>query len=193
MSSNRPERQKDQPRGHVFDGIFEYDNDLPGWWVAMFIIAIIFSVLYLGWYHLGIFPSQSLEGEYRVARYEAAAAAAAALAAAPPPADIGAVAGDKDAMAAAKETYVSTCSACHGLYGAGVIGPNLTDDFWLHGNTTAAVEVMINKGVAEKGMPGWGDALGPEKVRQLVAYIVSLQGSNPADPKAPQGEPGKLQ
>ncbi len=191
MSEQNEQRPKDQPRGHVFDGIFEYDNDLPGWWVALFIVTLIFSVLYLGWYHLGIFPSKSLEAEYAQERAAAARVATLAAAAAQP-VDVAAVTGDQDAMAAAERTFKSTCGPCHGPAGGGLVGPNLTDDFWIYGATPAAVETMIAKGVPEKGMPGWQDILGRDRVRHLVGYIVSIQGTNPTDAKAPQGEAGKL-
>lgn len=192
--NRQSERQSDKPRDHVFDGIFEYDNDLPRWWVVMFIVTIVFSVGYMAWYHLGLFPSASLEAEYEEALATSKAATAAAGAgASAQPIDYKVAAGDVTSMTAAKEVYSTTCAPCHGVAGQGVVGPNLTDDFWIHGPTAAAVETVISRGVLEKGMPAWGEILGPDKVRLLVSYIVSLQGSNPAEPKAPQGDAGKLQ
>lgn len=193
MNQPKPEGEHNKPRGHVFDGIFEYDNDLPRWWVYLFVLTIIFAVGYMAWYHSGLFESHSLEAEYAQAKGEASAAATTAAAGQGDSFDYAAASKDEAKMAAAKQTFQSTCAPCHGLMGSGVVGPNLTDDFWLHGHTTQDIEKVIAEGALEKGMPGWKDILGAEQVRYLTAYVYSLQGTNPPDPKAPQGEAGKLQ
>lgn len=184
--------EKDKPRGHVFDGIEEHDNDLPSWWVALFLITIVFSVGYMVWYHFGIFPSQSLAEHYDEDLETTRAIAATVQPSAPPPEAAGAPAG-KEQIAAAREVFTTSCAPCHGANAQGVVGPNLTDDFWLNGATQADVERVITKGSLEKGMPAWGEILGAAKIRQLVGFIVSVQGSNPAGAKPAQGSPGKLQ
>jgi cytochrome c oxidase cbb3-type subunit 3 len=83
--------------------------------------------------------------------------------------------------------FTTNCASCHGPDGGGVIGPNLADHFWIHGGQPADVYKTVVNGVLEKGMPNWGKLLTPEQVQSVVAYVVSIQGSTPANPKAPQG------
>jgi cytochrome c oxidase cbb3-type subunit 3 len=83
----------------------------------------------------------------------------------------------------------NNCGSCHRNDGGGnAIGPNLTDAYWIHGGSIRNIFVTINKGVVEKGMPAWGKAMSPSDVRNVAFYIMSLQGTNPPNPKAPQGE-----
>jgi cytochrome c oxidase cbb3-type subunit III len=82
----------------------------------------------------------------------------------------------------------TTCGACHGNDGAGTVGPNLTDEYWIHGGDIKNIYLTIKKGVPDKGMPSWEKALKPEQVRDVAFYILSLQGTNPPNAKFPQGE-----
>lgn len=178
---------KNELRNHSFDGIQEYDNDLPRWWVRLFWITIFFAIPYLIWYHSSLFPAKSLVDEYMADTKEAnsaenATAASDAIDYTQP-----------ELIAKGKATFDANCVACHGANAQGVIGPNLTDDFWLHGDTIADVEKTISEGVPPKGMPSWGNMLGKEKIIQLVAFIKSIQGTKVENPKDPQGNPGKLQ
>ena len=91
-------------------------------------------------------------------------------------------------MAAGKTHYMTNCMPCHGAAGEGTIGPNLTDESWVHGGSDDAIIKTIAVGVAAKGMPGWKAVLGQKKVEQVAAYVISLQGSNPANGKAAEGE-----
>lgn len=184
--------EKDKPRGHNFDGIEELDNDLPGWWVALFLLTIVFSVAYLAWYHTGIFPSLSLNEHYAQDLETTHAIAASQAKPVALAADDGGRPG-AGGVAAGKEVFVATCAPCHGAAGQGVVGPNLTDDFWIHGATAQAVEQSITNGVLEKGMPAWAGILNPTQIQQVVAFLRSIQGTQPAGAKAPQGNPGKLQ
>ncbi|MBL7826011.1 MAG: c-type cytochrome, partial [Saprospiraceae bacterium] len=90
-------------------------------------------------------------------------------------------------MAAGKIVFNSYCILCHGHQGQGGIGPNLTDPYWLHGGKPASILQTVVYGVPEKGMPVWGNMLTPKEIGEIVAYIQSIQGSNPPDAKAPQG------
>ena len=101
---------------------------------------------------------------------------------------IAAVARDAGAMAKAKETFVARCAVCHGPQGQGLIGPNLTDDYWLHGGRPTEILKIISDGVVEKGMIPWKDMLSPPEIRALAAYSGTLRGSNPPSPKPPQGD-----
>jgi cytochrome c oxidase cbb3-type subunit 3 len=181
-------RDDDRLVGHAYDGIQEYDNPLPGWWVWIFVATIVFSAAYWGYYQLGPGPSvvAEYEAEARVASEQAAALAAKAGVQSDE--TIAAVARDAGAMAKAKEIFVARCTVCHGPQGQGLIGPNLTDDYWLHGGRPVEILKIITGGVVEKGMIPWKDMLSPQEIQALAAYIGTLRGSNPPNPKAPQGD-----
>jgi cytochrome c oxidase cbb3-type subunit 3 len=95
---------------------------------------------------------------------------------------------DAAAMAKARESFATRCMPCHGAQGQGVIGPNLTDEYWLHGSRPVDIATIITVGVPEKGMIPWKDHLAPEEIRALAAFIGTLQGTNPPNPKAPEGQ-----
>src|SRR5690606_36947530 len=92
------------------------------------------------------------------------------------------------ALEEAKTLYVQNCAACHGADGGGTVGPNLADEYWLHGGTVQDVFRVIKYGVQEKGMIPWQDKLNPEQIQIVASYILSLQGTTPASAKEPQGE-----
>jgi cytochrome c oxidase cbb3-type subunit III len=177
---------RDRLLAHDYDGIEEYDNPLPGWWVWVFWATIVFSAAYWIYYQLG--PGPSI-----IAQYEAEARAAATRQAALAPAvgmtDEAIVALGKDArvMAAAKVIFATRCMPCHGPEGQGLVGPNLTDDYWIHGRRPTEILHTIAEGVPDKGMVPWKDQLKPEELPTLAAYVLSLAGTNPPNPKAPQG------
>ncbi|AKU92986.1 cbb3-type cytochrome c oxidase N-terminal domain-containing protein [Vulgatibacter incomptus] len=174
--------------GHDYDGIREYDNRLPNWWLATLFITIVFAFGYWMYYHvLGSGPLQM--AEYH-AEMDAASAKAATLAASRGEAtDESLLAFSKDpaVTAAGAAVFGQSCSACHGASGEGGIGPNLTDDHWIHGGKPTEILKVIREGVAAKGMPSWGPMLGAEKTEQLAAFVVSLKGKN-VPGKGPEGE-----
>lgn len=92
------------------------------------------------------------------------------------------------ALAAGRATFEKTCAPCHELDGGGSTGPNLTDDYWMHGNTHGRMLAIVSYGVLEKGMPGWSAVLTPEQIAQVTAYAATLHGTAPANAKAAQGE-----
>jgi mono/diheme cytochrome c family protein len=94
----------------------------------------------------------------------------------------------QDTIAMGEAIFQSICFACHGKGGGGGIGPNLTDDYWLHGNSTKDILLTIKNGVPEKGMKSWKYDFGPADIGKLVAYIRSIKGTQPANAKAPQGK-----
>ena len=186
MSKQDP--QKNKPRDHEFDGIQEYDNDMPRWWLNLFILTIGFSVLYFAWYHLPFFPSQSLLDEYNLAAKTAAVAATEQREKAEKSGfDYHAALQDAALIGRGKETFTTNCSPCHAVDGGGGVGPNLTDNFWIYGGSGPKIEATINNGAVEKGMPAWGPILGIDKVRESTAYIMTLKGTKPATAKEPQG------
>ena len=174
---------------HVFDGIEEEDNDLPRWWLNMFYISIVFSVLYMAYYHwplgVGLSPEEEFEGHMNELSEQEQVIRAAGF-------DYNAVINDEAMVAAGKATYMEMCVPCHGEQGQGSVGPNLTDQFWIVEPTLASVEQVIAEGNLEKGMPAWGAIIGQDKMKQLVVFIRSLQSSTGVAGKQPQGTPGIL-
>ncbi len=186
--SSPPEGRDPLLLDHEYDGIHEYDNPMPRWWLWIFYATIVYSVLY--WLNV---PGIGI-GEGRMARYEAdltaAEARAAALVADTPGMTEGtllALARDDEAIASGRATYGQMCASCHGPDGGGVIGPNLTDDAWIHGGTPLEIHHTVVEGVLEKGMPAWGRMLAPSDLNAVVAYVITLRGTTPAAPKAPEG------
>jgi cytochrome c oxidase cbb3-type subunit III len=177
---------RDRLLAHTSDGIEEYDNPLPGWWVWVFWATIMFSLGYWVYYQLGPGPSV-------IAEYERDVRLAAARQ--PKMATDGALTDDmivaliKDArlMASAKEIFVTRCAACHGAQGQGIIGPNLTDEYWLHGGQPTEILHTITYGEPQAGMIPWKDQLKPEELAAMAAYVLTLQGTKPANGKAPDG------
>ncbi len=172
---------------HSYDGIQEYDNPMPRWWVITFWATIVFSILYA----LNV-PGIG-NGKGRIADYNADMARAMALREKMEPAGVitdsslALLAGDAAALQLGKQVFETNCAACHRADGGGQIGPNLTDDSWIHGGSPSAIRTTINDGVLAKGMPEWGKILKPDEVSAVAAYVASLLGSNPPNPKAPEG------
>lgn len=262
MAKNEP---RDELLNHDFDGIQEYDNQLPGWWKNLFYLSIVFAVIYLLYFHVfsvgdlqkvsylkdidpDYVPSpQDREGAvfepYRAPVYataeqrtpfdrtQADAAAyerfrdnmieamrnadAAQLArlqedfpeifeaytarggklpagVAASEAEVAAISEpitDASILSRAKDLFGQHCATCHGDAGQGGIGPNLTDEYWLHGAKIANVVRVIQKGVPAKGMIAWEKTLSSDEINAVASYVlVKLQGSNPPNPKAPEGD-----
>lgn len=185
------EKEKDIDLGHNFDGIRELDNHLPPWWKWLFYATIVWAVVYLAAYHLTSSLPLSI-GEYEN-EITLAEDQAKALQASQPQAVIDentlVYTKDEGILSKGKVIFNGNCVACHRNDGGGnTIGPNLTDQYWIHGGGIKNVFTTIKNGVVEKGMPAWGKAMSPQDVRDVAFYVMSLQGSNPKDGKAPQGE-----
>ncbi len=171
-------------REHQHDGIREYDNPLPNWWLAIFIGTIVFGYGY--WMHFHVAGTgQGLIAEYQAAEAEAARRAAATR----PLTDevLLALAKDPQTTASGEKVFAQNCVACHGAQGEGKIGPNLTDEFWIHGGKPTDIFGTVNKGWVDKGMPAWGPSLGAERVRAVVAFVLTRRGLN-LPGKEPQGD-----
>ncbi len=170
---------------HEYDGIRELDNQLPGWWLWLFYLSILFSIVYLTYYHV-LGPQYSSQAAYEeeVARAHAAGLGIHYEAWGP---DVEPVA-DAESLAVGQQVFVSQCAVCHGQLGEGLIGPNFTDDFFLHGPTFADTVRTIEEGVPEKGMISWKTQLSREEVRSVASYIKNLEGTDPPNQKAPEGE-----
>jgi len=180
------DHKEDRLLDHSYDGIQEYDNPMPRWWVWVFWATIVFVPLY---YFL---PAPFGEGPGKIAQYEAdvAAHATTAVAEAGPAVtddELEELTEDRSALADGKTVFEANCAACHRADGGGLIGPNLTDDAWIHGGAPTQVHYTIATGVLAKGMPPWERILKPEQLNHVTAYVLSLQGTNPPNPKAPEG------
>ena len=174
---------------HSYDGITELDNFMPPWLQYVFIGTIIFAVFYFVNYSiLGIGKTgiQEYEEELRLEAIAAESRMENALASI----DETSVIFDESASAltGGKAIFDANCAACHAQDGGGGVGPNLTDEYWLHGGSINDVFAIVKYGVVEKGMVPWEDQLSPEEIQQVSSYILSMKGTTPAAPKEPQGE-----
>ncbi|MCF6171144.1 MAG: c-type cytochrome [Bacteroidales bacterium] len=174
-------------KDHDYDGIRELDNDLPPWWKWLFYLTIIFAVVYL--IRLFVVHSDDLiqdrEFANEMSGYEQEATAKGGSTATAFEVKL---LTDDASLAAGKETFVKICAACHLVDGGGLVGPNMTDNYWIHGNTVEDLYNTSTNGVIEKGMLPYKDQLSDQKRLEVVSYIlVKLQGTTPANPKAPQG------
>jgi len=176
---------------HELDGIREYDNPMPGWLMAIWWGSLFFAAGYLIFYALS-FGEGSNEAEYRAQNQQAAVEVQAYFDAHPlvPPSPAQLLSNVKNAaiVGMGESRFVRSCAPCHGDHAQGLIGPNLTDDRWLRGGSVEQIFQTIAKGSPAKGMPPWGRALRPEELSALVSYVRSLQGSNPANGRPPEGD-----
>lgn len=173
---------------HEYDGIQEYDNPMPGWWKSLFLVSVIFSVGYVFWFHVSG-RGLSVADEYAadVARANALAAEQAVREEVSEQA-LSKLSADAGMMQKAGELYQAKCAQCHADQGQGNIGPNLTDNHWVHGKGTLMdIYQTVSDGVLEKGMPAWNRQLTPTELKQLVAYVGTLRGKN-LQGKPPEGQ-----
>ena len=173
---------------HAYDDIRELDNPTPAWFMGLFYATMVFGVVYLSVYHVfgwGMNQDDEYKKEMRVAEQERKAYLASQV----DNVDENSVEVDKspEVIAEGKAIFDQNCIACHGAVGEGGIGPNLTDNYWLHGASIKDVFNTIKRGVPDKGMIAWEQQLSPSKIAQVANYILSLQGTNPPNAKAPQG------
>jgi len=249
--------QKDLLLQHDYDGIQELDNDLPPWWLNMFYVTIVFSFLYIGYYHVfgkGLTSREEYQKEInpnwtkteihnsgfgyhspyyspskditpRILKelsgyigegvtFEELVSEAkrrgdekqlellntvfpdGSLIVAAKPKNVVEeftlpameLLTDAASLDAGKIEWVKNCVSCHGLGGEGGIGPNITDEYWIHGGSINDIASIIVRGVPAKGMISWKTMLSTDKIHQVASYIVSLQGTNPPNAKAPQGD-----
>lgn len=172
---------------HSYDGIMEYDNPMPRWWVWMFWGSFWFSCAYLFHYWVGNGASVADDYAAEMAVINAAKAKEA-LAQSVSEETLHQVMMDQTSLTGGKAVFVGKCVACHLEQGQGSIGPNLTDKHWIHGQGTLMdIYATVSAGVAAKGMPAWSRQLTPAELRQVVAYVGTIRGSNVAG-KAPEGE-----
>ncbi|MEO6914356.1 MAG: cbb3-type cytochrome c oxidase N-terminal domain-containing protein [Chitinophagaceae bacterium] len=174
---------------HDYDGIHELDNKLPPWWLYGFYACIIFSFIYLYRFHVSHSAPGTIE-EYNIAMAEAETEKLAYLKTAANNVDENSIKllTDASALAEGQKIFVVNCAACHGAEGQGVVGPNLTDDYWLHKGSVKDIFKTIKYGYPDKGMKSWNEDFSPLQMAALASYVKSLHGTKPANPKEPQGD-----
>lgn len=174
---------------HEYDGIKEADNALPNWWLAILYGTLAFGAVY--WLAAESFktvPSPRAAYDEEVAKAAAVEAARVKAQGVVTDESLATMSKDGKTTAEGQAIFASTCAACHLATGGGSIGPNLTDEFWLHGSSPTHVYNTIREGYTAKGMPAWGGTLGEERVRTVAAYVLTLKNTNVAGGKAPQGD-----
>lgn len=172
---------------HEADGIRELDNKLPRWWVWLFYLTIAFSAVYMGYYHV-ILDGDIQAAEYRremergdkikgaaLARFEQGLGDMTPLA-------------DADALAQGQQTFKTLCAPCHREDAGGLVGPNLTDTYWIHGSNFVDSLKVIWNGVPDKGMVSWKGVLQPKDIHHVASYIYTLRGTEPPNPKPPENQ-----
>ena len=172
---------------HDYDGIRELDSQIPPWFLWLFYVTIFFAIVYMLDYH--VFNSSPLQDEeYQIQIKQAEVERTALI-------NSGAFLNEESvtlltdaaALDAGKQIFTTNCVACHSADGGGLVGPNLTDDYWIHGGGIKNVFKTIKYGVVAKGMISWQSQLDPKQMQDVASYIISLHGTKPANPKEPQG------
>ncbi len=190
FSGLRPmSHEKDLAMEHNYDGIVELDNPTPPWFMYLFYTTIGFGVIYLFLFHIvGMGDLQTAEYDKEIAiadvqRQEYIKKVAGSI-----NENTVTLLSDAKSVEDGKALFTQYCVACHGGVGQGGVGPNLTDEYWLHGGSVKSVFHTITEGVPEKGMMSWKKQLNPLQVQHVASFILSLQGSKPTGAKEPQGE-----
>jgi len=173
---------------HEYDGIRELDNKLPRWWVILFYLTIIFAAVYLVWYHV-LYKSPLSKGEYEnemkigeqvkqasLGRFEGTIPTLQPLT-------------DPVVVDQGRQLYAQLCAPCHRADGGGLVGPNLTDSYWIHGSNYCDTVKVIWDGVPAKAMPTWKTQLTSDQIQAVASYIYTLRGAKLATPgKLPENQ-----
>jgi cytochrome c oxidase cbb3-type subunit III len=174
---------------HEADGIKELDNNLPRWWVWLFYLTIIYSVIYMAYYHVfraGDLQASEYDKEWRkgeAIKSEAIAKFESSLSSLEP-------SKDQAVLTTGQQTYTTLCAPCHRADGGGLVGPNLCDDYWIHGsNYLDHLKIIIN-GVPEKGMLTWRGVLKPSEIQAVASYMQTFRGTKPPNPKPREDQAG---
>jgi cytochrome c oxidase cbb3-type subunit III len=175
---------------HEVDGIRELDNKLPRWWVWLFYLTILFAAVYMSYYHVLAKGALATQGQM-LTEYQAEMTIGEALKAAAMTKFEATMSSlqpsqDPEVLARGKKTFLLLCAPCHRPDGGGLVGPNLTDDYWVHGSNFVDNITTIWNGVPAKGMITWKNMLKPNEVFEVASYIYTLRGTHPPNPKPPE-------
>lgn len=183
------EKRVDELLTGNYDGIQEYDNDLPRWWIHLFIITIMVSLIYVVRVHFMDAPTdherlaqQLDELKRHQESYKAAHEQVAVT-----PEQLITIAKDPNRVEGGRGIFATRCAPCHGSAGAGLVGPNLTDAYWLHGGSIESIYKTIENGVPEKGMLAWKALMPRSDIESVTAFIWTIRNTNVAG-KEPQGD-----
>ena len=184
--SNEPDKNA-RILDHEADGIKELDNLLPRWWVWLFWLCNVFGIAYMLYYHVfnigdlqaAAYTQEAQAGE----RIKSAALASfeATLSSLQP-------SKEQAVLSDGQRVFTTYCAPCHRADGGGLVGPNLCDDYWIHGSGYQDNLKTIINGVPEKGMLTWRGILKPNEIQSVASYIYTLRGSNPPNPKPPENQ-----
>lgn len=170
---------------HDYDGIQELDNKLPRWWVWLFNLCIVYAVIYFAYYHVlgkGQLMASQYQAEMKIGdqlKMRAVAEFERNMASLTP-------ATDQVVLAEGKQTFTTLCAPCHRPDGGGLVGPNLCDDYWIHGSNFVDNLTIVWNGVPSKGMVTWRGVLKPATIHAVGSYIYTLRGTDPKNPKPPE-------
>ena len=190
LTKTKPiEQEEDILLEHTYDGIRELDNDLPPWWLYAFYASIIFAIGYLGYYHImdgddqiELFNQEMAQAKIDVEEYKKTAKNLV-------DASTVELLTDTGDLSKGKTIFNTNCVVCHLADGGGSIGPNLTDKYWILGGGIKNVfTTLVEGGRDGKGMIPWKSTLSPLEIAQVSSYVLSLQGTTPANGKAAQGD-----
>ncbi len=191
--NNQPNPHPDpEPRDpllmdHEYDGIRELDNKLPSWWVWMFNLAIVFAIIYMVYYH-GLGKGRLMAAEYEHEMKIGNQIKARAVAEFENRMGTLQPSTDPLMLAEGRETFDKLCAPCHAPDGGGIVGPNLTDTYWIHGSNFVDNLKTIWNGVPSKGMVTWKGVLKPATIHAVGSYIYTLRGTTPKHPKPPENQ-----
>ncbi len=183
--NNEPNPKDPLLLDHNYDGIQELDNKLPRWWVWLFNLTILFAAIYLLYYHV-IGKGQLMAAQYREEmklgdqiKARAIGEFENSMASLQP-------SKDPQVLDEGRETFLKLCAPCHRADGGGLVGPNLCDDYWIHGSNFVDNLQTIWNGVPAKGMVTWKGVLKPSTIYAAGSYIYTLRGTHPPNPKPPE-------
>lgn len=172
---------------HDFDGIKELNNKIPPWFMAIFYGTMIWALIYMVDFHI-LGSGNVQEDEYN-AEVQIAALERDLLnrSGAFVNEETVTLLDDDAALSSGKDIFTKNCAACHGMNGEGLVGPNFTDEYWIHGGGIKDLFKTIKYGVPQKGMISWESLLDPTQMQEVASYILTLKGTNPPNQKAPEG------
>jgi cytochrome c oxidase cbb3-type subunit III len=173
---------------HEYDGIIEHDNQLPRWWLFTLFGAMAFAVVYWLAYHTSdalpslreTYAADWAQRETQRKEREAKQPITGE--------ELVALSKDPAAVARGITLFTNTCAACHGQKAEGLVGPNLTDNAWVHGGAPTDIYRVVAEGVIPKAMPAWRDTLGVQATKEVTAFLLTIQNTN-VPGKPPEGSP----
>ncbi len=186
-ASSSPKAIGPQELDHEYDGIKEYDNPTPGWWYLVWAGSAVFSVIYVVVYHSSLVPT--LHERHAAIEARALDVRFAELRKLPEGEDkLLRIMAEPNWLGQGESIFISACSLCHGQQAEGLVGPNLTDEFFKNATTLSGLYDVVLHGTANGAMPPKGGApLKNEEIALVSAYVASLRGTNLPGPRGPEG------